>query len=334
MFDIVAGLLQLIIAMMASSSVDKAAVKMEEPTVHDHKDCATPTPVVSIDPHSEYGNSDDDSESRFNKSEFNPLKMENRQENVAVLPTVVMSSSINKDFAINHVKEEFPTLHVAPEGVSSNSIVDDSKYKADTDDEEEGNYDQQPKDGQANEPKIKEEPTFEELQMRQIKNQRKYGDRVLLARQSKNGMLKLGGGNVKSYMWPRDLEEQSSRMNGRYCIAYNDLINHSAPKWAGQLSACVSWFPLEKRKGVHFDPTSTPISVFVKRTVKESALGWEYCGEYLFLDAPECYDAGHNVSQKSKEPILKDIAASLKDAKWALPSHCRILAVQGFRCVR
>jgi hypothetical protein len=65
---------------------------------------------------------------------------------------------------------------------------------------------------------VKEEPTYEKLK---AKNPRKYGDRVLLARQSKDGMMKLGGGNQSSDLYPKDDEERMSRMDGRYAMAYN-----------------------------------------------------------------------------------------------------------------
>ena len=68
---------------------------------------------------------------------------------------------------------------------------------------------------------IKEEPTFCDLEQREAKNSRKYGDRVLLARQSKRGMMKLGGGNQASHLYPNSRDERFARMGGRYCMAYN-----------------------------------------------------------------------------------------------------------------
>ena len=41
---------------------------------------------------------------------------------------------------------------------------------------------------------------------------RKYGDRVLLARQSKLGMIKLGGNRQDTRMWPRDPDKRVSTM--------------------------------------------------------------------------------------------------------------------------
>lgn len=41
---------------------------------------------------------------------------------------------------------------------------------------------------------------------------RKYGDRVLLARQSKSGMIKLGGNRQDTRMWPRDPDKRVSTM--------------------------------------------------------------------------------------------------------------------------
>ena len=72
---------------------------------------------------------------------------------------------------------------------------------------------------------VKEEPTFYELQKREAKNSRKYGDRVLLARQSKIGMMKLGGGNQASDLFPKDPDKRLARMSGRYAMAYNCLWN-------------------------------------------------------------------------------------------------------------
>ena len=46
---------------------------------------------------------------------------------------------------------------------------------------------------------VKEEPTIYDIQQRSAKHARIYGDRDLLARQSKEGMMKLGGGNVSTH---------------------------------------------------------------------------------------------------------------------------------------
>ncbi len=119
-------------------------------------------------------------------------------------------------------------------------------------------------------PNIKEEPTIYELQQKQTKDRQKYGDRVLLARQARNGMLKLGGGNVSSQLWPKNPKERLARMGGRYAVGYNDLWNFGAPKFAGDPSGHVTWFPRDDSN--MRDPIRIPFSVFVKRTVKGSAL--------------------------------------------------------------
>lgn len=74
---------------------------------------------------------------------------------------------------------------------------------------------------ESNEVVVKPEPTYAEIQQREAKESRKYGDRVLLARQDRNGMMKLGGGNQDSWLYPGDLEKRMARMNGRFCVAYN-----------------------------------------------------------------------------------------------------------------
>jgi len=158
--------------------------------------------------------------------------------------------------------------------------------------------------------KIKEEPTIYELQRRQTKDHRKYGDRVLLARQARNGMMKLGGGNVSSKLWPKSSKDRLARMGGRYAVGYNDLWNFGAPKYAGDPSGYVSWLPKDecdnKRK-----PIRGPFSAFVKRTVIGSTLGWEYCGEYELTDDLPGVIAAHCVTHASKTAILNDILKSL-----------------------
>ena len=72
---------------------------------------------------------------------------------------------------------------------------------------------------------IKEEPTLAELARRQAKNSRRYGDRDLLARQSKLGMMKLGGGNQSTELYPTQRDERLARMGGGYCMAYNCMFN-------------------------------------------------------------------------------------------------------------
>lgn len=123
----------------------------------------------------------------------------------------------------------------------------------------------------AGQPKIKEEPTIYELQQRKTKDHRKYGDRVLLARQARNGMMKLGGGNVSPELWPKNPKNRLARMGGRYAIGYNDLWNFGAPKYAGDPSGYVSWLPTDECDN-NRKPIRGPFSAFVKRTVKGSTL--------------------------------------------------------------
>lgn len=68
---------------------------------------------------------------------------------------------------------------------------------------------------------VKEEPTYGGLERVQADKYRKYGDRVLLARQSKDGMMKLGGGNQATYLFPKNDEERKARLGGKFCVAYN-----------------------------------------------------------------------------------------------------------------
>ncbi|KAL7543751.1 hypothetical protein ACHAXR_013443 [Thalassiosira sp. AJA248-18] len=157
---------------------------------------------------------------------------------------------------------------------------------------------------------VKEEPTFYDLERRQAKNSRKYGDRVLLARQAKIGMMKLGGGNQSSHLYSKFPEKRLSRMDGRYAMAYNCQWNFGAPKYAGQPSGHVTMFPEEDG----YDPLTTPFSVFVMRSVKQSSLGWEYCGEYILLDYLQGTTRAHCVSSISKQCIIRDIQQSLNCA--------------------
>ena len=157
-------------------------------------------------------------------------------------------------------------------------------------------------------PLIKEEPTFAELERREAVSSRKWGDRSLLARQSKVGMMKLGGGNQASHLYPVNPEERNLRMGGRYAMAYNELWNFGAPRYGGQPYAHVTMFPREDG----FDPFTTPFSVFVRRCVNKSALGWEYCGEYVLLSDLRGTMGALSVSSLSKNCIVDDIQRSLK----------------------
>lgn len=115
------------------------------------------------------------------------------------------------------------------------------------------NSDQNPEDATNTETNPKQnygdiEIKSEETKIKERSKLRKHGDRVLLARQSPRGMMKLGGGNQGTSMWPVDMEArvrilnlcgcshycllteiwsttQMSRFNGRYCMALNDSWN-------------------------------------------------------------------------------------------------------------
>ena len=170
--------------------------------------------------------------------------------------------------------------------------------------------DQEEPEKKDDEPMIKEEPTIYELEKRQAKNSRKYGDRVLLARQSKLGMMKLGGGNQGSDLFPVDPVEREQRMDGRLATAYGCLWNFGAPRYAGQPSGHVGMFP---RPRDDYDALTTPFSVFVQRLGKgHSTLGWEYCGEYILFDDLKGIQAAHTVSLACKKQRLFDIQKSIK----------------------
>mmetsp|Transcript_47128 Transcript_47128/g.98811 ORF Transcript_47128/g.98811 Transcript_47128/m.98811 type:complete len:655 (+) Transcript_47128:94-2058(+) len=174
---------------------------------------------------------------------------------------------------------------------------------------------------------IKEEPTFDELRKRVANKSRKYGDRVLLARQSKIGMMKLGGGNQSSYLFPKDQKQRLARMGGRYAMAYNCQWNFGAPKYAGQPSGHVTLYPGPDDDYVddEYDPEKCPFSVFVMRTVKQTTLGWEYCGEYVLLDVLKGTTRAHNVSQDDKKFIFNDIKKSLERENGLWHDHIEYL---------
>ena len=144
------------------------------------------------------------------------------------------------------------------------------KHKESDDDDDESHIDETETGGPEletteDQPLIKEEPTFAELERREAVSSRKWGDRSLLARQSKVGMMKLGGGNQASHLYPVNPEERNLRMGGRYAMAYNELWNFGAPRYGGQPYAHVTMFPREDG----FDPFTTPFSVFVRRCVNK-----------------------------------------------------------------
>jgi len=150
-------------------------------------------------------------------------------------------------------------------------------------------------------PEIKTEPIHHHRKTAQ--HHRKYGDRVLLARQAENGMMKLGGRNATMFLWPKDMNHPRYKDIGdRKCMAYNDIWNGGAPKYAGQPFAHVTR-----------SHTGETFSVFVKRTVNQQCLGWEYCGEYRSEeDTLAGTQAAHTVPAATKNCILAIILASFK----------------------
>jgi hypothetical protein len=143
-------------------------------------------------------------------------------------------------------------------------------------------------------PDIKSEPIH--FQRKAAQDHWKYGDRVLLAHQAMNGMMKLGGGNTTMYLWPKDMNHPSryTDIGDRKCVAYSDVWNVGAPQYAGQPFAHVMCGPI----GEIF-------SVFVKRTVKRQCLGWEYCGEYHSdRDALVGTQSAHTLPKATKDAIL------------------------------
>ena len=92
----------------------------------------------------------------------------------------------------------------------------------DTDDEQESGNGSAKEGGEGDDkPFIKKE--YADYHKKEALEHRKYGDRVLLARQSKLGMMKLGGGNQASYLYPVDPDEREERLEGRFAMAYNTL---------------------------------------------------------------------------------------------------------------
>jgi hypothetical protein len=166
------------------------------------------------------------------------------------------------------------------------------------------------------EPTVKKE---KDLILKQALKHRKYGNRVLLARQAKNGMLKMGGGNVRMIMYPSESAKNDNHPRYRaigstIAIAFDDSWNRFGPKYAGQPSAHLSYLA-----GLRDEP----FSVFMKRCIKTNTgtkqlLGWEYCGEYKSADPEQeiiLWNAAYSMSKRDKAWIVDDIlnSAAYKD---------------------
>jgi len=94
------------------------------------------------------------------------------------------------------------------------SMKEEDTDGVDTDDEQEGgNGGAEEGEEGDDKPFIKKE--YADYHKKEALEHRKYGDRVLLARQSKLGMMKLGGGNQASYLYPVDPDEREERLGGR-----------------------------------------------------------------------------------------------------------------------
>uniref|UniRef100_A0A7S3VCS1 Uncharacterized protein n=1 Tax=Chaetoceros debilis TaxID=122233 RepID=A0A7S3VCS1_9STRA len=149
---------------------------------------------------------------------------------------------------------------------------------------------------------------------------RKYGHKVLLGRQKKNGMMKLGGGNCTMIMYPSlNLKKNENHPRFRdigytYAFAYSEHWQPQGPPWAGFNGGVVSTIPPD----VH---TEKPFSVFMQRKLKNKCIGWEYCGEYKVQDSYKDmiqYASAYSIDKCDRNQMTKDILSSLssKDGSW------------------
>mmetsp|Transcript_25212 Transcript_25212/g.53164 ORF Transcript_25212/g.53164 Transcript_25212/m.53164 type:complete len:241 (+) Transcript_25212:238-960(+) len=215
------------------------------PTGSNHPNCPPPDNDIC---------SDDDGVSRFSDADFIPDRRNGQGDgsisevitsrtpssknhpgsDEPVVPNAVLSSN-NADATLYKCEsdddQETVSLSIKSEGYEEKDFDPQQNYfKCETDDEiessEPNESDDCPLCGTENDddvsskpPKIKEESTIYELQHRQAMQHRKYGDRVLLARQAPNGMMKLGGGNVNCFLWPNDVEKRMARMKDTPLLA-------------------------------------------------------------------------------------------------------------------
>ena len=145
-------------------------------------------------------------------------------------------------------------------------------------------------------------------------NNRQYGDRVLLARQKKNGIMKLGGGNCGMLVYPSQ-KDAAKRNHPRFHdvgdrkgMCYDISWQGNAPKWAGFPSGDVSCVP----EGIE---PGEPFSVFVKHLMKNVTVGWEYLGEYRETNPHEdmaVWGDATALSILDKRKIVGDILKSAK----------------------
>jgi hypothetical protein len=131
--------------------------------------------------------------------------------------------------------------------------------------------------------------------LNEAKEHRKYGGRVLLARQAPNGMMKLGGGDTPihpflTFKW-RGKNARFEAIGIRYAMCYNDSWNTFGPKDAGQtIVACVLYW-------LH------PFSLFMKRAIKRTVLVWEYRCEWQSIDPDreiETKSAAYSLNPRAK----------------------------------
>ena len=170
-------------------------------------------------------------------------------------------------------------------------------------------------------PRIKTEA---DLHRRQAKDHRHYGNRVLLARQAKNGMMKLGGGNQSMILVPADNKKNEnhsrwSAIGNHKAVAYSSVWNPKGPQFAGQPRAAVTsvfW-------------SDEPFSVFMMRALPgKPTLGWEYCGDYKgCLEDDDILGITGSVQNKgevTKKCLLSDILQSLSGpgGDWHEPIKC------------
>jgi len=147
---------------------------------------------------------------------------------------------------------------------------------------------------------------------------RKYGDRVLLGRQMKNGMMKMGGGNCRMDMYP-SIKRHPNHPRFRdlgfsFAIAYSGHWQCQGPKWAGFLGGAVGYTGPASHRG-------KPFSVFMQRKMGAVCIGWEYCGEYEAVDPNEemiQFTSAYTIDRRDRDKIARHILTYLKnpDSVW------------------
>ena len=171
---------------------------------------------------------------------------------------------------------------------------------------------------------IDEESRYEEAPKSDLLLHRKYqyGDRVLLARDKKPGMMSLGGGNAVMELYPgknNRSDHPRFQVTDIPGMAYNELWSPNGPQYAGQETCSVA---LNTKRGV-FEPGKV-VAVFMRRSIpgKNTVLGWEYCGNYAYRsnedNLGECYCSAHSLSEATKKAKLESIMKSIhsKQGDW------------------